>query len=261
MSSLGVKNAVSVGNEHWGSMRSSVPGASLKFEELFKQVGISLEKPLAYILGKHVDGIQFLTKENIFFLKSFQPVTFTPESSSWSGFYVEADAVITKQHISLCVAVADCAVIVLTAIDKIDGNRFLVFVHAGLSGTLLNVVGKAIDAAHDQYKFKNSDLTCAIYPSISGKYYRKNNRLLNEASSEGIDLSGGWITPFSESEVSLDFRSKIITDLKKIGVKDILTSDLDPYVENREGNLFSRTYAKDNNLDLECRFTVCVSLE
>ncbi|MCB9790761.1 laccase domain-containing protein [Candidatus Nomurabacteria bacterium] len=241
-------------------MRSSVPDVSKKYLELYQAAKIPLSTPIAYMLTKHIDGVQFLTRENVFILKRFQSITFIPEEKGLIGFYVDTDAIITKQKISLGVAVGDCSVIVATAVDRKDSKRFVIFVHSGFSGAILNVVGKAIDAAHTQYQFDNSDLVCAIYPSISGKNYKRGLSYLEEIQKAGLDFRSEFLIPVSETEAGFDFQAKIVSDLKDKGVEVINVSGLDTYEENRNRNLYSLTYAKENNLSLDNRFLVCVSL-
>lgn len=243
----GIKNFFTYSNKRWGNMSLlSNPKATLKYRKIFQLLNIKGEKFIR-INTDGVDSIQLVHEKNleVYSLASYDFIN------------IFADSVITKESIPITISPGDCAVILITGIDKNDARRFVILIHAGLSGTVLEIYSKAIKEAHTVYKFENKDLAAFIFPTISGKNYVKP--INHKAVKRFLEISdlGEYVLQNGDF-YEINFCEKVINDLKKLGINNIQNSNIDTFKAHEEGLLYSYTYAKKLNKDLWSRFGIGV---
>jgi len=257
LSELGVKNIFTCDNKKWRNMSLlSNPRAIRKYERLFALTGIK-HKEFIYIRPDHNDAIQVFTEENLLVYKLFNTVKKPYSNLKILPIYI--DGVITKEKIPIIISPADCLVLVLTAKDRKDKKRFMILVHAGMSGAYLNIHKKALKEAKSLYSFHVSDVEAYVFPYISERNYKKpstNNNLLPFLKSfewkNFIKRKG--------KRISLAFGKKIESDLRRIGIIKIFSSGIDTYEAQKEGRLFSFVYQKKRRAKKFKHFAVVVSL-
>jgi len=251
--SLGIINFFTYDNKFWGNMNLNENKRAVnkfkKIKELF-----NFPTPFIYLSSNHSDDVQILDNKNILVYKRFSVNQEYKDLVS-----IKADAIITKEKFPLVINVGDCAVVVITGIDKNDGKRFIIFTHQGLTGTLLGLGRKALENAKSIYSFKPSDLSAFIFPSIIQKHYYYeflDDDLKFLISSANFDK----FVQILDNKYYFDFKGKIIEDLKEFGIKNIFDSGLDTYEENEKGKLFSNTFAKEIKRGRKNRFAVGVAI-
>jgi len=86
----------------------------------------------------------------------------------------EADALITGvPGLALCILTADCVPLLLVA----PARRVVAAVHAGWRGTVLGIVGRAVDAVRHHFGVPPSALHAALGPAIGGCCYQVDREI------------------------------------------------------------------------------------
>jgi len=253
---LGVKNFFTYDNEKWGSARyTENPKFLPNLRRIFKYQGV-LKEHYIHLMSSHNDEVQILTKGN---LEAYKIFCQDEVAGPLKPVLVYTDSLITKVKIPIVIATADCAIVVLTGIDKKDSKRFVIFSHLGIAGVLLNLIAKSIDTAKTVYKFKNSDLEAFVFPYLVRDNYKKEREEIKfKELLKGYE--GVKFIEVSGNMVDIYLGRKVQDELKKLGVKSISQTGLDTLEEHKKGKLFSHTYSYFKKKDKGKRFAVGVSL-
>lgn len=250
LTELGVANAFTYSNEVWGNMRLREPGVIDKYEALYKNLDIN-DDEILYVDSSHNDQISFLYEENKNIFKIFNKVNIDEKYIA-----VPTDGIITKLQIPVVIAVADCAVICITGIDKKDGRRFVSSIHAGAFGITLDIHKKALNQIYCNYE--PAEIEVFIFPSISGDFYRKPK--INDVRAKIIDNpEWGDYLDIGENDFAFYIEEKIISDFEKAGIEKIYKTGVETFSSNKKGKLFSSTYNQTNNLP-SSNFAVVISI-
>jgi copper oxidase (laccase) domain-containing protein len=252
LNNAGIQNFFTYDNEKWGNMSlASNPSAINSYHKLFKQLQIKGAQ-FIYLRPEHNNNVQIVTKENLAVYALYDTIdkTYIP---------ITTDGIITKEKIPIMITPADCAIIAMTGLDKHDHKRFVIFLHVGFAGAVLNICKKSLELAHLYYSFSNTDIDVFIFPHISKKHYKKpkkGNKMLSIIEKKEWK---GYIKSI-DNTVVIDFGGKIIADLQKEKIRHIIQSGIDTYDAHKQGKLYSYVYAVKQRKDLEKRFVVGVSL-
>ena len=120
-----------------------------------------------------------------------------------------ADALVTGiPGITLAVMVADCIPLLLKSKDAVAA------VHVGRKGLLNRVAEKAIDVMRE---ISDAQISAVIGPAICGKCYEVSKEIFSEVAASHPESASQ--TP--SGTPSLDLISALISDLQKLGIKDI----------------------------------------
>lgn len=257
LSGDGVKNFFTYDNKRWGNMSLiSNPRALSKYERLFPLCNIK-NREFIYLRPDHNDGLQHVTHKNLQVYRLFNAIK--KDYSNLTVYPIHIDGIITKEKIPFIITPADCLILVLTAIDRKDKKRFIILIHAGMSGAYLNIHKKALCYAKNIYSFSTRDIEAFLFPSISEEHYKKpimNNDLLPLLKMQEwkrFIVKKGKV-------VHLAFTRKIEYDLYKMGIKRIYSSGIDTYEAQKEGKLFSHVYQKRRKPKKSMHFAVVISL-
>lgn len=253
LTSNGVVNACTFSNTTWGNMRLGDNNAPKKYDLLFNSLNLQ-HKHFAYLIPNHNDNVQILTKENITSYKYFNKFEkWNDENEKRIPFVIETDAIVTTQSIPIVIAPADCYVLVINGVDDITGEKLIGMAHLGLNGTILNLQSKLIGTILWKYSVNVEELEAFLYPGISSEKYVKkfSDKFIGDLPSR--DDWFDHTTKINDDEFIIDIESRIKNDLISLGLPDskIHSTDLDTHEEQGLGNLYSRTYQKENDLSFE----------
>ncbi len=105
----------------------------------------------------------------------------------------EADAIATEERtLPIGVRVADCAPILLCAVDKNQKARAIMAVHAGWRGTAKNIAGKSLHSLVEQAEIQTeiSGVHACIGPCISFKVFEVGKEVAQHFSPSCLKLLG-----------------------------------------------------------------------
>lgn len=244
----GVINFFSFDNTRWGDM--SIYGAldNSKFDQAFEVFGVTKPKYLV-LAAEHNDNVRVIDRDNLAIYESIY--SSKPLSLACDGF-------ITKLPLAMLLTPGDCAAIVITGIDMTDNQRFVLFLHAGFTGTILQIVTKALRSAHSIYRFNNEDLAAYIFPYIAASHYTKK---LTDPRVKMVKNDPRWQAALAVSgeTVAVDFGRRLQQELQELAIPATATG-LDTYTEQESGRLYSNTYQKNEKADQKHRFGIGVYL-
>lgn len=242
LTKLGIKNFFTFNNSLWGNMSLRDENFNDKFDKVSLSQNIN-SKELIYLGAEQNNNVLILDENNLEIYKLFNKHDKSIEEREI--IVLSTDSVITKlTNLPIVVTPADCAIIYIVGTDKKDGKKFLCFIHSGVFGTMLRIYTKTLEIAHTYYDFDNSDLQVFITPTVAGENYRKNKsenvrgKLFTDPEWEASVIDYG-------EKFGIKIVNKIISDYKKLGIKNIIDSEMDAYEESKKGNLHSFTYYKE----------------
>ena len=120
-----------------------------------------------------------------------------------------ADALVTGiPGVTLAVMVADCIPLLLKSKDAVAA------VHVGRKGLLNRVAEKAIDVMRE---ISDAQISAVIGPAICGKCYEVSKEIFSEVAASHPESA----SQTASGTPSLDLISALISDLQKLGIKDI----------------------------------------
>jgi len=120
-----------------------------------------------------------------------------------------ADALVTGiPGITLAVMVADCIPLLL------QSSYAVAAVHVGRKGLLNRVAEKAIDVMRE---ISDAQISAVIGPAICGKCYEVSDEIFSEVTEGHPDSA----SQTASGTPSLNLISALISDLQKLGIKDI----------------------------------------
>lgn len=259
LNALGIKNISSFDSKIWGSfsnkeLYSETPeDCRSKLFELAHQVGIKSDLYLS-MGAEHLDNIRIIDDANIQIIKHSVGDAKIP-----ALVRLGCDGFITKSSIPLLLSPADCAGLIMTAIDKKDGQRFLIFLHIGLAGAALKIHQKAIQIAHNHYEFEDKELEVFIFPYIYGENFLASENNLKLGLKDKPDWESFYIKN-SKNEFEQHFMKKVVHELNNLGINAIEEANLDTYKEAEKGLLYSYRHARDVDIDNSGRFVILISL-
>lgn len=257
LNDLGITNFFTCSNAEWGSMKLPLARNFGKYQKIFHLLNIKSPN-LVLLAPDHNDNVHVLTKENLIVYGLFN------KDSAISGLIrISSDGIITKEKIPLVVTPADCVVVAICGVDLKDKRKFVILLHCGFTGTILQIVKKAIKTAHAYYDFCEKNLSAFVFPYIDGKHYvkeLKNNQMFSYFKKE---LDGTRWKSFLKREnghVEIDFGERLVADLTEIGIGNISSTGIDTYTAHEKGLLYSHVFAMEKRQDKGKRFAVGVSL-
>lgn len=144
----------------------------------------------------------------------------------------DCDALITSEKdICLLVMVADCIAILI----KDERKGILAAVHAGRSGTFLNISSKVVNKMINEFGCEIKDIKVEFSPSIQKCCYEVNNEII-----EFVKKTYGEEFIFNNNISLQDINKKLLEDL---GIENIKISNICTKCSNED--YFS--YRKDKN--------------
>jgi copper oxidase (laccase) domain-containing protein len=242
-----VINFFTYSNQDWGDMKRLTPGAQAKYDAIFKRFGVSPERMLA-MGAEHGDTIRFIDNENYEVFWGVNPEKDTRIMRLWS------DGFITKERIPIIVSPGDCCVVAITGVDREDGKRFIIVVHAGFTGAILKIVTKAVNLAHHYFLFANDSLTAYSFPHVSREHYVKP---ANDPRVQRAIKKPEWTQYLHQKDdnIVVAFGEKVESELRDLGIR-YESSQIDTFDANRNGLLQSESYQKSINGDRSLRFGI-----
>ena len=169
-------------------------------------------------LGDHVgDTPEVVTSNRALIAAKFGPTQYMNQVHGNRVAIIEevtdefptADALVTGiPGVTLAVMVADCIPLLLKSKDAVAA------VHVGRKGLLNRVAEKAIDVMRE---ISDAQISAVIGPAICGKCYEVSKEIFSEVAASHPESASQ--TP--SGTPSLDLISALISDLQKLGIKDI----------------------------------------
>lgn len=252
LDSRGIRHGMTFDNHVWGDMKLSASGVVDRYRRLLGGLGISTETFL-YLVADHNDNVQVLTRQNLETYRFFnRHRTGDWESSDdLSVITLTADAVITKESLAMSVATADCNVVALHGVDRVDGRPFLAFVHVGLSGCVLGIHRKVMGLLDHAFQFAVDELVACVFPGIGKESYHKST---HDPYVQHLREDTAWrpfVTDGAGDTFGIDLTGKIVADLTAMGIPEpnCFRTSLDTYVEQKRERLQSRTFQKRHGLE------------
>jgi purine-nucleoside/S-methyl-5'-thioadenosine phosphorylase / adenosine deaminase len=156
-------------------------------DKFFGSLGID-QKSLAIPQQVHSENIQIIIKQ---------------------GYYPDTDGLITQESgIFLIISTADCySVLIYDSLKKVIAN-----IHSGWRGTQKKIVTKAVEKMKSGFGCKIENLTVFIGPGISKNHFEVGEDVANMFDDMFINRKNG--------KYYVDLKADIISQLKKLGIKD-----------------------------------------